>query len=121
MYCPSPEVDLPPLSRRRRQASEEAPPVLAADLEPTGATLGFIMDGVTELRQWSVNNNRSFQYFQNPNYTTFMTTITDEDNSLQIEVRLYRMIIYNIVGWKSFTNHPCSLTVLKFMELIYIP
>ena len=86
MYCPSPEVDLPPLSRRRRQASEEAPPDLPADQEPTGATLGFIMDGVTKLRQWSVNDKRSFQYFQNPNYTTFETNITEGDKNLQIEV-----------------------------------
>ena len=90
MYCPSPEVDLPLLSaRQRRQTLGGVPPTRSSDQEGTGATLGFIMDGVTNLRRWSVNNNRSFQYFQNPNYTTFETIIIEGD-SLQIEV--YKMM-----------------------------
>ena len=82
MYCLAPEVDLPSSARRRRQALEELPP----DQQPVGVTLGFIMDGVSDLLQWSVNSKKSFQYFQNPNYATFEIIIREGDENLQIKV-----------------------------------
>ena len=93
MYCPSPGVDLSLPTRRRRQVLAESPPALPADQEPTRATLGFIMDDVADLLQWSVNNERSFQYFQNPNYTMFETIITEGDKNLQIEVLLHTVCL----------------------------
>ncbi|XP_072025124.1 hepatocyte growth factor receptor-like [Amphiura filiformis] len=82
MDCPSPAVNLP--ARTRRQADE------TVSDEGVIATLGFIMDGVTDLRDWSQNpqNNFTFEYFENPNYDKEFSKevyVNEDDEFLAIE------------------------------------
>ncbi|XP_072026499.1 plexin-A2-like [Amphiura filiformis] len=81
MACPSPAVNLP--ARKRRQADE------TVSDEGVIATLGFIMDGVTDLPTWSENpqNNFTFEYFENPNYFPLNeeVNVNENDEILSIE------------------------------------
>ena len=83
MECPSPAIKH---VRKRRQSDEEF-------RLGERAMLGFIMDGVTELRAWSENNDFTFKYFEDPNYFEFYTEvyINEEEENLQIKVRNYTL------------------------------
>ncbi|PIK41167.1 putative plexin-A4 [Apostichopus japonicus] len=59
MLCPSPSLNF---TQTRRKRADEAGGIV---------DVGFIMDGVTELLTWSIDNKETFQYVQDPEYDQF--------------------------------------------------
>ncbi|XP_022105400.1 plexin-B-like [Acanthaster planci] len=64
MQCPSPNI-----TRFTRAAANE------------NVTFGFIMDGVTELMRWSLDNGMNLEYFQDPVYYEFEDGIRRKEGS----------------------------------------
>ena len=64
LACPSPKIDLASnMTRRtRRQTNED---------DVLEAVLGFMMDGVSDLLDWSEDNDITFEYFEDPSYFPF--------------------------------------------------
>ena len=64
LACPSPKIDLASnmAKRTRRQTNED---------DVLEAVLGFMMDGVTDLLEWSEDNDITFEYFEDPGYFPF--------------------------------------------------
>ncbi|XP_071816533.1 plexin-A4-like [Apostichopus japonicus] len=67
MICPSPSLNF---TRTRRKRADEAGGLV---------DVGFIMDGVTELLTWSIDNKETFQYVQDPEYDQFDGGVRDYD------------------------------------------
>ena len=64
LACPSPKIDLASnmAKRTRRQTNED---------DVLEAVLGFMMDGVSDLLDWSEDNDITFEYFEDPSYFPF--------------------------------------------------
>lgn len=69
MICPSPSLNF---TQTRRKRADEAGGLV---------DVGFIMDGVTELLTWSIDNEETFQYVQDPEYDQFEGGVSGYDGS----------------------------------------
>ncbi|PIK38291.1 putative plexin-A4 [Apostichopus japonicus] len=69
MICPSPSLNF---TQTRRKRADEAGGLV---------DVGFIMDGVTELLTWSMDNEETFQYVQDPEYDQFEGGVSKYDGS----------------------------------------
>ncbi|XP_071816299.1 plexin-A4-like [Apostichopus japonicus] len=72
MLCPSPSLNF---TQTRRKRADEAGGLV---------DVGFIMDGVTELLTWSIDNEETFQYVQDPEYDQFEGGVSEYDGSPQL-------------------------------------
>lgn len=61
LQCPSPKLSQE-TSRKRRQ-TESTP--------EQNVVIGFLLDGVTSLKNWTEDNDITFQYFADPTYKPF--------------------------------------------------
>ncbi|XP_072025120.1 hepatocyte growth factor receptor-like [Amphiura filiformis] len=105
MECPSPAVNLP--ARKRRQAVSD---------EGVIAIMGFIMDGVTDLRTWSQNpqNRFTFEYFEDPNYFPLNEEVYVNENNEFLSIKGQRL---NLASTESDVQvwvgeYPCEVVNL---------
>lgn len=57
--------------------------------------IGFLMDGVKELRQWSDKAENTFKYVRDPEYSKFKDGVADYNGeaTLQLSVRIFSLIV----------------------------
>ncbi|XP_071816249.1 plexin A3-like isoform X4 [Apostichopus japonicus] len=72
MICPSPSLYF---TQTRGKRADEAGGLV---------DVGFIMDGVTELLTWSIDNKETFQYVQDPEYDQFDGGVSEYVGSPQL-------------------------------------
>ncbi|PIK38288.1 hypothetical protein BSL78_24868, partial [Apostichopus japonicus] len=80
MICPSPSLNF---TQTRGKRADEAGGLV---------DVGFLMDGVTELLTWSIDNEETFQYVQDPEYDQFDGGVSKYDGSPSLLILKSKLI-----------------------------